>query len=285
MLRKRLFTMLGAASLFGMLAVAAPRTAQAQVPVPPTNPFQNLNIPPSLFFGMMGQGGGGIDPTHSAAMQLLQRNDVRNEIAFDLKQQNMLDELRTKSQQDFQKTLTTTIQESVQALQNVPQDEQQSHIQDRMNMFATTIQNFQGDVDKRTEGILRPKQITRLHELDLRWRGPMALSDPKVADALKLTPEQTAKVGTTVKDFMEQQQKALMAGLMAQNSNDPAPTGPQDRMQQMQKRVAAILNSREQEKAKKATEDKLLELLTPTQKTQWTTMQGAKFIFRKAEVN
>ena len=56
----------------------------------------------------------------AARWQLLQRNDVRNEIGLDLKQQNALDELRTKSQQEFQTTLRTNIQESMKALQNVP---------------------------------------------------------------------------------------------------------------------------------------------------------------------
>lgn len=287
---KKRFALFGATALLGLFSLCALQPAQAQAPTPPINPFQNFNIPPSLFFGMMGQGGiGGIDPTHSSAMQLLQRNDVRNEIGFDLKQQNTLEQLRTKSQQDFQKKITTTVQESAQALKDVPQEEQLNQIQDRMNQFATTLQNFQGDVDKQTEAILREKQLTRLHELDLRWRGPLALSDPKVATTLKLTPEQTNSVTTTMKEFMDAQQKALMQvvmSAMAPQRNDPnaPPVSQQERAQQMQKKVADALHSREMEKTKAATEAKLLELLTPEQKTQWTTMLGAKFTFRQTEV-
>jgi hypothetical protein len=293
MLLKKRFTLFSVAAVFGLLNAATllPAQAQAQAQAqaaPPANPFQNFNVPPSLFFGFLGQGGGITDPTHSSAMQLLQRNDVRNEIFLDLKQQNAMDELRTKSQQDLQKTMMTSIQESMKALKDVPQDQQQGQIQERMDQFANTMQTFQGDLDKQTNAILRPKQVTRLHELDLRWRGPLALSDPKVAEALKLTLDQTRQVGMTVKEFMDGQQKALMLAMSPSAKPDAnaqdAPANPQDRMQQMQKKIYTALHSREMEKTKTDTEAKMLELLTAAQKEQWTTMLGAKFMFRKTEV-
>ena len=287
MLLKKRFALLRSAALFCLLTHAAVLPAQAQAPVPPAG-LQNFKIPPSLFFGFVGQASGGVDPTHSSAMQLLQRNDVRNEIALDLKQQNALDELKTKSQQEFQTTMRTSIQESIKALQNVPQDQQQSQIQDRMDQFATTVQTFQGDLDKRTEAILRPKQVRRLHELDLRWRGPMALSDPKVAEALKLSSEQTGKVSPLLKEFMDLQQKALTQAMMPAtnqpDSGQPPPATPQERMQQMQKKIYAATHTREMEKTKKESETKILDLLTPAQKDQWTALQGARFAFRKTEV-
>ncbi len=287
MLRNKRFALLSAAALFGLMNAASVLPAQAQGRVPLGSP-PNFNVPPSLFFGFVGQAGGGIDPTHSNAMQLLQRNDVRNEIVLDLKQQNALEDLRTKSQQEFQTTLRTNIQESIKALQNVPQDQQQTQIQDRMDQFATTMQTFQGDLDKRTEAILRPKQVKRLHELDLQWRGPLAFSDPKVAEALKLTPEQTVKVSAILKEFMDLQQKVLTQAMVpAPNPNDngqPQPTTPQERMQQMQKKIYAATHTREMEKSKKQDEAKLLDLLTPAQKEPWTTMQGTMFVFRKTEV-
>ena len=285
---KKLCAVLGASALFGMahpsaLPVGAQQAAQ-------TNPLQGFNLPPSLFFGFMGQAGGGTDPTHSSAMQLLQRTDVRNEIGLDLKQQIALDDLRTKSQQEFQTTMRSSVQESMKALRNVPQDQQMDQIQNRMDSFATTIQTFQGDVDKRTEVILLPKQAKRLHELDLRWRGTLALSDPKVAAALKLTPEQNAKSSALVKEFMELQQKALMqtmAPAISPNGagQDGGAVTQQGRMQQMQKKMNEALHSKEMEKAKSDAEVKLMEVLTPAQKEQWTTSLGAKFMFRKNEVN
>ncbi len=287
MLFKKLFALLGAAALFGgFSSIALPVGAQT---TPPANPLQGFKLPPSLFYGFAGQAGGIADPTHSAALELLQRNDVRNEIGLDLKQQNAMDELRTKSQQEFQVTLRSSIQESMKALQNVPQDQQKDQIQDRMDQFATTVQTFQGDLDKRTEAILRPKQITRLHELDLRWRGILALSDPKVAASLKLTTDQTGKVNLGVKDFMDTQQKVMMTAMVPAispngNGQDGGTLTPQERMAQMQKKIYDAMHSKEINKAKAETEAKLLELLTPAQNEQWTTMRGAKFTFRKTEV-
>jgi len=288
MLLKKLFAVLGTAALFG-LANGAVLPAKAQQ-TPPANPLANFNIPPSLFFGFMGQATDSIDPTHSAAMQLLQRTDVRNEIALDLKQQNALDELRTKSAQDLQSTMRQKVQESFKDLQDVPPDQQVDKIQNRLEQFATTMQEFQGDVDKRTEAILRPNQIKRLHEIDLRWRGLLALSDPKVAATLKLVPDQSAKVSGLVKEFMDGQQKAIMAAMapvIAPNGvgQDGGAVSPQERMQQMQKKMNATLHSKEMEKAKADIEAKLLATLTPAQKEQWTAQLGAKFMFRKNEVN
>jgi len=288
MLLKKLFAVLGTAALFGLSnGVALPAKAQQ---TPPANPLANFNIPPSLFFGFMGQATDSIDPTHSAAMQLLQRTDVRNEIALDLKQQNALDELRTKSAQDLQSTMRQKVQESFKDLQDVPPDQQADKIQNRLEQFATTMQEFQGDVDKRTEAILRPNQIKRLHELDLRWRGLLALSDPKVAATLKLVPDQSGKVSGLVKEFMDGQQKAIMtamAPVISPNGagQDGGAVSPQERMQQMQKKMNATLHSKEMEKAKADIEAKLLTTLTPAQKEQWTAQLGAKFMFRKNEVN
>lgn len=287
MLRKNLFPLLGAAAtLFGLLhGSVLPARAQA---APPANPLQGFNLPPSLFFGFVGQAGGGVDPTHSSAMQLLQRNDVRNEIGLDLKQQNALEELRTKSQQEFQTTIQSSIKESMKALQNVPQDQQQSQIQDRMDQFASTVQTMQGDLDKRTEAILRPKQAARLRELDLRWRGLLALSDPKVAAVMKLMPDQADKVSALVKEFMDGQQKALMQAMVPVvspngNGQDGGALTPQERAQQRQKTMYDAMHSKEMEKARADTGAKLLDLLSPAQKAQWTTLKGAKFTFRTTE--
>ena len=287
MLLKKLCSLISTVALVGLLNSSTLRPAQAQGTVQP-NPLQSFNIPPSLFFGFVGQASGGIDPTHSSAMQLLQRNDVRNEIALDLKQQAVLESLQTKSQQDFQATLQKSVQESIKALQSATQDQQQTQIQDRMDQFATTIQAFQGDLDKRIEAILRSKQVTRLRELDLRWRGPLAFSDPKVSAALKLTLEQTGQVNALVKEFMDGQQKAVTKAMApaanpADSGQDTPPT-PQERMQQMQKKIYSAMHSREMEKTKMGTEAKLLELLIPAQKAQWTAMQGARFTFRMTEV-
>jgi hypothetical protein len=51
----------------------------------------------------------------------------------------------------------------------------------------------------------------------------------------------------------------------------------------MQKKLSETLHSKEMEKTKADYEAKLLGLLTPAQKDQWTTMKGAKFTFRQTD--
>ena len=79
----------------------------------------------------------------------------------------------------------------------------------------------------------------------------------------------------------------VMAPVISPNGagQDGGATSPQERMQQMQRKMTDAMHSKEMEKAKAEAEAKLLEALTPAQKEQWTTSRGAKFLFRKNEVN
>ncbi len=284
MFRKSVPTLLTTFGLaLALCGTSLPSSAQ-QAAAPPANPLANLTIPPSLFFGFLGPMSGIVDPTHSAAMTLLQRSDVQNEVGIDLNQISAIKNLQAKSQQEFRDKMTTSIQDTSKNFQNLAPDQIQSQLQETLAQFATSMQTFNGDLDKRTEAILRAKQITRLHELDLQWRGPLAFSDPKIADILTLTPEQRAKATSSLRDFTDIEQKALMQAMIPTPTPKDTPSQPPvNPMVQMQKKMAVALHTKEIEKAKTETEAKLLEMLTPAQKDQWKTLQGTKYTFHKLD--
>ncbi len=285
MLRKTVPSLLATVGLTMIAGGCLPSAFAQQAAAPPANPFANLSIPPSLFFGFLGPMSGIVDPTHSAAMQLLQRSDVQNELGVDLNQVSALKALQEKSQQEVRVKLTTVGQDAAKSFQGLPQDQIQGQIQDTLSSVAATMQTMQGDIDKRTEGILRAKQISRLHQLDFQWRGPLALSDPKVAELLMLTADQKTKVSASLKEFTDMQQKAIMTVMMPVPNAKPAPPEdpPVSPQVQMQRKMSAAMHTREMDKAKKEVEVKLLDLLTPVQKEQWKIAQGAKYTFHKLD--
>ncbi len=190
-----------------------------------------------------------------------------------------------------------------QNMRNLSPAERQAQQQQIMEKMRTAITGANSDMDKKVEAILTPDQAKRLHELDLQWRGPLAMADPKVADAVQLTPEQHNKIMAVVLEFRQTQNKArqdafesifrINRPVQSNPGNNPAPpvSAPppppppvnpaqmQQRARDLQDRIRAV--SLEVEKARKAQGEKVLALLTPEQQAQWQAMQGKPFIFLK----
>ena len=58
--------------------------------------------------------------------------------------------------------------------------------------------------------ILTPKQRKRLNEIDLRWRGPLSLVDPKVADQAAIGADDKKKAQDAYKEFTDARQKLMV---------------------------------------------------------------------------
>src|SRR5262249_35274846 len=80
--------------------------------------------------------------------------------------------------------------------------------------MRSQMQQFQGELTKRVEEILRPNQIARLHELDLQHRGPLALADPKVAEEAQISQEHRVAIMKINGDYQSKVQE-LMQEFMA----------------------------------------------------------------------
>ncbi len=144
-----------------------------------------------------------VDPGVSNTSNLLTRSDVRNELVLNGRQTEAIAALSSGYPAAMMQGIMTTVISSMQKMQQdgvnmdfrtmTPDDRQQMFTQMRdkatESMFAV-----QADQDKKAEASLTPAQLKRLHELDLQWRGPLALTEEKLADKVNLTSEQRAKV-------------------------------------------------------------------------------------------
>jgi hypothetical protein len=101
-------------------------------------------------------------------------------------------------------------------------------------------------------GILKADQLKRLKQILLQVRGNQALQEPEVAEALKLTDDQKQKI------------KAIQAAAfremrpLARDADDP----------ETMKKLAEI---------RKATQEKVVGVLTDSQKATWKEMTGEPF--------
>jgi hypothetical protein len=73
--------------------------------------------------------------------------------------------------------------------------------QEHGNLVSKIMKNSQDKLLKKLDKILQPEQISRLKQIHMQADGSMALFDPEVVKALKITPEQQDKMTALLDDF------------------------------------------------------------------------------------
>ncbi len=312
MISRRACTSLLVFSLAGVLAGAAQAqdsTAGGQQPGPGGRggrmgrrggwggPGQGGGMFGGRFGGPFGQGRGGQadrNPLVSHAMQLLNRADVQNDIHLDLKQKQALQDTETQAMSDWRQQRQQMFQSMRQNRgqdQTAPQDRTQrrQQMREQMQQQQTAFQTqLQGKVDQ----ILRPDQVRRLHELDLQWRGPLAVADPKVADELQISQEHRAVIATLANDYLNAQRQARMDLFRSLRPNrrqpgqggqpgqpDAAAPATPPTPEEMQSRFEAL--QRSDAAARKTAEEKALAELSPDERARWTAATGSPFVFER----
>jgi hypothetical protein len=290
-MNRRTVLSLAATAFVALLSSSPPLPAQTQFP-------GAVRTGPGGFAGMRAPNI--VDPSRSAINILIKRDDVRSQILLTAKQREALDGADPQQPQ-IQQEMTQKIQALISELRNVSPAERQAKMQEMQGQIQQIAQEYQSRQDKKVEEILKPEQLARLHELDLQWRGPLALSDQKVAEPYNLTPDQKTKINAALKEYQDVQRTAItsiMAGFRRGNQGAPGgnggavgnggapaagnqpPTGfTRPTPEEMQRRMAEV--EKTSEKALKAGSDKVLALLTPEQKQQWVKALGKLFTFRK----
>jgi Spy/CpxP family protein refolding chaperone len=185
--------------------------------------------------GMMGGPGGGV-------LMLLQNEQVQKNIELDADQKEKLQKLATETREAMRAKMGD--------MSNLSQEERRTKMTDmRKDMEEETAKT-----EKKVEGILLPKQLERIKQIQLQVQGVAALANPDVAKALELTADQQAKV----KSINEESMKA-MRDMFAGGGRPSAED--RDKMT----------------KARKETETKLMDVLTADQKEKLEKMKGEKF--------
>jgi hypothetical protein len=237
---------------------------------------------------MLGGGMDIIDPGRTYIYQLIKRDDVRSQILLTARQREALD-ASDKTQQDaMQQQMKINLQSLGSDLQGKSKEELQAAMQDRARQLQDQIKGMSDERDKRLAAILTPKQLARLKELDLQYRGPLAMGVKPVAELAKLTPEQAPKVFDLLKEYRQEVSKQFSLGVKtagfnskqgadspsASNKNS-APAATQAEMQAKMEKA-----KKEIEKARRALGEKALKTLDDEHRAQWSTLTGRPFQFR-----
>lgn len=182
------------------------------------------------------------DPTRSAINYLLTRNDVRSELGISTRQREALNEMNQKAPVEMFDRLrnSAAMQQIMQRIRQMgelspeerrAQREQiRQEFQQRGQEMFSEVQNFQSDLDRRVEAILTPAQLRRLRELDLQYRGGLALADPTIAQEMELSPEQTEQINQLAEEFRRKQMEIVAEAMGARaftgNAQGNVPGGP-----------------------------------------------------------
>lgn len=222
--------------------------------VPAAAAAQTQNGPITPFIVAAPQGSG-------ALRALVMRPEVQNELRLSLQQKNALAEAFPSGPR---------MGVRVQAEGGGSEEEMRKKIQEQVAaQFAA--------MDDKLKEILKPEQTKRLRELDLQWRGPVALADGRIADEVRLSAEHRAEIGKIVSEYNRKRFEILRE--TAQVSTDG-------------NRQAIVLRAPESESplsprrkqldaARKDAEVQILAVLSGEERAPWKSAQGAPFVFRK----
>lgn len=250
------------------------------------------------------------DPQRSAKMSLLQRADVRSHLLVTARQIEKLEALEKKQMEAMQGNFGKMAEKMRELFQNgniqeMTAEERQEIMGKVRDEVLKTLSMTEEEEDKALAEILKPSQLTRLSELDLQWRGPLALATKKVSEAAGLKKEEKALAEKAMQDYrqgqMEMVQKRMGFGgggaipfgngggtpPNAGGDNPPADPPANNQPQGRNNPNAGAANMeammKEMDKKKEEAAKKLLASLSEATQEKWKTMIGKPFTFRKTE--
>lgn len=186
---------------------------------------------PASAQGQRGQGRGFGGPGFGGGLMLLSNKSVQEELKVDEDQVKKITDLAAKNRENFG------------SLRDLSNEER------REKMTAITAEN-----NKAIDAILKPEQVTRLHEIENQVGGAQALTSERNADKLKLTDDQKKKIGDVLASSREK-----MGDLRDQFQNDRE--GAMKKMQEI----------------RAETNKEAMAVLTDDQKKTWEELTGKPF--------
>src|SRR5262245_54256793 len=213
--------------------------------------------------GFGGGGGGSGSGFGSCKLAPLTQKSVQRELNLTKDQLTKLKTLQAKQQESMLR-LFTELKPDV--LLKEP------------DALAKKCEELAKTAEKAVDEILTVSQRKRLQEISLQQRGGHALTDPGVAQALKLTPEQQRKIQTIETEAAKEVQGLALKEMRGVFEFDGNLLNMQKAFESMRKNQKAFERLQKKfEQLQKATGAKLMDVLTPEQKTKWKELAGKPF--------
>jgi hypothetical protein len=148
------------------------------------------------------------------------------------------------------------------------------------------LRKARGEQDDTLKSVLKPEQLQRLHEIWLQWRGPLALSDFRIAEEVRLTPETRDKIAAIVKEFDTLRDTIIRKHMQVQQ--DASPDGSQRRVMMRANFKDTLHNifhidRKAIEKAKKEAEDRVTAAMTSEETSRYREAMGKTMTFKLDE--
>ena len=223
---------------------------------------------------------GTVDPSRYNALSLLLRSDVRGEVGVNIPQREAIEEMGKK------KSVPRPLR--IEA-KGGNETDIRAQIQQTMNSSLD-------ESNKTVEIFLSREQIQRLRQIDLRWRGGLAIADKAVAEPLNLDADQHRQASEYLQEYQDQQSAIMMDAykdfMQTQQQNGTDDNGGERKTISMRLRIPdrkEMTPAQRQkfdemeekiEKIRAGLNLKALALLTPEQKAAYAKLQGKPFAFR-----
>jgi hypothetical protein len=189
----------------------------------------------------------GASPEPNFSQELLKRADVQSELGIDANQKEALAKALSRS---GRQTIVRTYPD-ISRLSAEGRGQWQAEINRQAAKDAAFILNEQR---REVEECLRPDQRKRLTEIDLQWRGILALVDRGLSDSLRILPDHYKVIQQIVADF---EVKRINLSSLS------------NRGERYQKREVLF----------RETEQKILRVLSDEEKARWSQAIGRPFRF------
>lgn len=201
----------------------------------------------------------GGSPAMNYSRVLLKRADVQKELALDAQQKEVLAKLLNQSPEEItvrsMREMPPVKYQDISKLSGEEREKWESEIGRAAGAQAVKFMNEQR---REVEAVLRSDQLKRLNEIDLQWRGLLALVNQNLSDKLKISPEHYKIVSEIVADFEVKRIDLL-------DDSDYA-NSPLYRKREMLLYI---------------TEQKILAVLSDEEKANWSQAIGKPFNFEK----
>jgi hypothetical protein len=203
--------------------------------------------------GVAVQGG---SPAMNYSRELLKRKDVQDELDLDAQQRDALAKVLIQSNRPV--VVRPVVQyRDISTLSDEERRQWQAEINHQAAKQTALIMN---ERRRAMEEILRPNQRKRLAEIDLQWRGILALGSKSLSDQLGVSPAHHECIAQILADFEVKRLRLLSYSEKSEDTHSL----------RYQKRRALL----------QETEQKVLALLSDEEKSLWTQAVGKPFKFR-----
>jgi hypothetical protein len=197
----------------------------------------------------------GVSPAMDLSRELLKRSDVQNELGIDANQKAALAKVLNKS--DITIVVHPVVQ--LQDISSLSGEERKQLNAEFGREAAKQTAYFMNERQREVEEILRPDQRERLTEIDLQWRGVLALADKGLSDRLGVSPEHQQRIKAILARFFLERLPLLNPYQESEGTNSAL----------YQKRRVLL----------QETEQKVLNLLSDGEKARWSQAIGRLFKF------